>query len=116
MLRRFDETVTKLCPLPCAIRQVRSPEYPERSIRTGSGVTSLDFSQIHPTLLAVGMYDGTIAIYDTARETEVSLPRQELRSYCTVRMPQCSWVQVSPWHAVDGVELLGKHFTGARTS
>lgn len=35
-------------------------------------MTSLDFAERHPTLLAVGMYDGTIAIYDTAREGEVS--------------------------------------------
>lgn len=36
-------------------------------------MTSLDFAKRHPTLLAVGMYDGTTAIYDTAREGEVSL-------------------------------------------
>jgi dynein intermediate chain 4, axonemal len=35
--------------------------------RTASGVTSLDFSARHPSLLAVGMYSGAIAIYDTAR-------------------------------------------------
>lgn len=51
--------------------QVRNPEYPERTIGTHSSVTSLDFSERHPTLLAVGMYDGTTAIYDTAREGEV---------------------------------------------
>ncbi|CAM9549894.1 unnamed protein product, partial [Discosporangium mesarthrocarpum] len=49
---------------------VRNPEYPERVVRTHSSVTSLDFSERHPNLLAVGMYDGTIAIYDTAREGE----------------------------------------------
>lgn len=59
-------------PPPHARDQVRNPEYPERTIRTHSSVTSLDFSERHPTLLAVGMYDGTIAIYDTAREGEVS--------------------------------------------
>ncbi|CAM9671503.1 unnamed protein product, partial [Ectocarpus sp. 4 AP-2014] len=51
---------------------VRNPEYPERTIHTQSSVTSLDFAERHPTLLAVGMYDGTIAIYDTAREGEHS--------------------------------------------
>ncbi|CAM9505909.1 unnamed protein product [Scytosiphon promiscuus] len=49
---------------------VRNPEYPERTIHTHSSVTSLDFAERHPTLLAVGMYDGTIGIYDTAREGE----------------------------------------------
>ncbi|CAM9678749.1 unnamed protein product [Chrysoparadoxa australica] len=46
---------------------VRNPLYPELVIDTQSSVTSLDFSERHPNLLAVGMYDGTIAIYDTAR-------------------------------------------------
>ncbi|CAN0363073.1 unnamed protein product, partial [Laminaria digitata] len=49
---------------------VRNPEHPERTIKTHSSVTSLDFAERHPTLLAVGMYDGTTAIYDTAREGE----------------------------------------------
>ncbi|CAN0411034.1 unnamed protein product, partial [Hapterophycus canaliculatus] len=52
---------------------VRNPEYPERTIHTHSSVTSLDFAERHPTLLAAGMYDGTIAIYDTAREGEVRI-------------------------------------------
>lgn len=59
--------------LICGSGKVRNPEYPERTIRTHSSVTSLDFSERHPTLLAVGMYDGTTAIYDTAREGEVSV-------------------------------------------
>lgn len=29
-----------------------------------AGVTSLDFSQRNPHMLAVGMHDGTIALYD----------------------------------------------------
>lgn len=60
----------------CVCRgQVRNPEHPERTIRTHSSVTSLDFAERHPTLLAVGMYDGTTAIYDTAREGEVRTRR-----------------------------------------
>lgn len=65
---------------------MRNPEYPERTIHTQSSVTSLDFAERHPTLLAVGMYDGTIAIYDTAREGEVSFQVQV--STCEVQMNQ----------------------------
>lgn len=55
----------------CLGPKVRNPEHPERTIHTHASVNSLDFSGRHPALLAVGMYDGTIAIYDTAREGEV---------------------------------------------
>jgi WD40 repeat protein len=35
-----------------------------------SGVTALDFSLAHPNLLAVGFYDGTVAIYDMRKDTD----------------------------------------------
>lgn len=41
---------------------LKNPEYPERVYTFEAGVTSLDFSQAHPNLLAVGLYDGTVAI------------------------------------------------------
>jgi hypothetical protein len=31
---------------------------------TRSGVTALDFSRHQPSVLAVGLYDGTVAMYD----------------------------------------------------
>eukprot|EP00002_Diphylleia_rotans_P031932 TRINITY_DN6660_c0_g1_i3.p1 TRINITY_DN6660_c0_g1~~TRINITY_DN6660_c0_g1_i3.p1 ORF type:complete len:353 (+),score=64.46 TRINITY_DN6660_c0_g1_i3:171-1229(+) len=46
---------------------LKNPVYPERIIHTTSGVTSVDFSSTHPNLLAVGMYDGTVAIFDVRR-------------------------------------------------
>ncbi|CAM9285758.1 unnamed protein product, partial [Phaeothamnion confervicola] len=50
---------------------LRNPDFPEKCIATPSGVTAIDFSQAHPNLLAVGMYTGAIAIYDTAKEKEL---------------------------------------------
>lgn len=35
-----------------------------RSFETRSGVTALDFSRYQPNILAVGLYDGTVAVYD----------------------------------------------------
>lgn len=39
-------------------------QWPERVFHSHSCVTSLDFSANNPNQLAVGMFDGTIAIYD----------------------------------------------------
>ena len=43
---------------------LKNPQYPEFMIRTECGVTALDFSASNGNLLAVGMYNGTVAIYD----------------------------------------------------
>jgi dynein intermediate chain 1 len=40
---------------------VRFPEY---VFATDSGVMSVDFHPQHASLLAVGLYDGTVAVYD----------------------------------------------------
>lgn len=47
---------------------LRNPVYPERVLSMGSGCTSLDFSRATPQLLAVGLHDGTVAIYDVRRD------------------------------------------------
>jgi hypothetical protein len=43
---------------------LKNPEQPERVIHVRSSVTSVDFCASSPNLLAVGMYDGSVAIYD----------------------------------------------------
>ena len=47
-----------------AVWSLRNPEYPEHIIKCKTGVTSMDFSSVHFNLLAVGMYDGAVSIYD----------------------------------------------------
>ncbi|XP_030280897.1 WD repeat-containing protein 78-like isoform X2 [Sparus aurata] len=47
---------------------LKNPMWPERVFHCDSWVTSLDFSAINPSQLAVGMYDGTLAIYDVQRQ------------------------------------------------
>jgi WD40 repeat protein len=49
---------------------LKNPEYPERVLRMSSGVTAIDFSTSHPNMLAVGFYDGTVAIYDIRKDTD----------------------------------------------
>lgn len=43
---------------------LKNTAFPEFSFTTGSGVMSIDFHPQHPALLAVGLYDGTVAVYD----------------------------------------------------
>jgi WD40 repeat protein len=44
-----------------------NPEFPQQTLRTKAGVTAIDFSVEHPNLLAAGLYDGTICIYDAKK-------------------------------------------------
>ena len=43
---------------------IKNPTWPEYSYSTDSGVMCLDFHPNHPALLAVGLYDGTVMVYD----------------------------------------------------
>jgi WD40 repeat protein len=53
---------------------LRNPHHPERIINVSSGVTALAFSNHHPNLLAVGLVDGSISIFDVHKEDEVLEP------------------------------------------
>jgi WD40 repeat protein len=52
-----------------ALWSISNPEYPQALLKTpdGVGVTAIDFSTQHPNLLAAGLYDGSIAVYDVKR-------------------------------------------------
>jgi len=52
---------------------LKNPEFPERMYRLASAVTALDFSSSSPSLLAVGLRDGTIAIYNVKYTTASAL-------------------------------------------
>lgn len=43
---------------------IKNTNHPEYSFNTESGVMSLDFHPSSPALLAVGLYDGTVLVYD----------------------------------------------------
>lgn len=56
---------------------LKNPTFPAKVIDTKFGVTSLDFCTEHPHLLAVGLYDGSVAIYDIRdKEDKPSLESQ----------------------------------------
>jgi len=43
---------------------LKNTSFPEYVIETDSGVMSLDFHPTHSSLLCVGLYDGTVCVYD----------------------------------------------------
>ena len=47
-----------------ALWSLKNPGYPLWSFFTSSGVTAVDFSVQSPNMLAVGLYNGTLAVYD----------------------------------------------------
>ena len=47
-----------------ALWSLKNPGYPLWSFPTPSGVTAVDFSVYNPNMLAVGLYNGTLAVHD----------------------------------------------------
>ena len=46
---------------------LKNPSFPEYTFYCDSGVMCCDFHPDHPSLLAVGLYDGSIQVSDLAR-------------------------------------------------
>lgn len=47
-----------------SIFSMKNPLNPHFSFDTVSGIMAMDFSEDHPSLLCVGFYDGSVAVYD----------------------------------------------------
>ena len=89
---------------------IRNPAHPEKVIKTPSGVTSIDFSTAHPNMIAVGMYNGTVAVYDVRKEVDYDVPVLESGSMPQKHMDpvwDCKWVDKGP-------ERGGKRVRGAK--
>ena len=52
---------------------LKNPEFPERFYKTEAGVTSVAFSQKHANILAVGLFNGNIHIFDVRKNDSISL-------------------------------------------
>ncbi len=50
---------------------LKNPSYPEIIYYTDSGVMSLDIHNDYPNLIAVGFYDGTVSVYNTAESSQL---------------------------------------------
>ena len=52
---------------------LKNPEFPERFYKTEAGVTALAFAQKHANLLAVGLFNGNILVFDVRNNNTTSL-------------------------------------------
>ena len=74
---------------------LRNPGYPERVASLQSGCTSISFSATNPHLLAAGLHDGTVNIYDVRQETLKPTPVFDSRSLNNAHAEPvwtCAWV------------------------
>lgn len=51
------------------VYSLKNPSFPEVTYTTESGVMCLDFHPEHPYLIAVGFYDGSVAVYNLREKT-----------------------------------------------
>ncbi|CAM5162488.1 unnamed protein product [Natator depressus] len=73
---------------------LKNPMWPERIYQCDHGVTALDFSLANPNLLAVGMYSGTVAIYNVqTRNTTALLDSSESFDKHIGPVWQLKWIE-----------------------
>lgn len=81
---------------------LKNPEYPERVVRMDSGVTSIAFSIEQPFLLAAGLYDGTVAIFDVRkRDSKPILESDRENGKHADAVWQVKWVLKGGDHPVE---------------
>ncbi|XP_037621977.1 dynein intermediate chain 4, axonemal-like [Sebastes umbrosus] len=73
---------------------LKNPTWPERVFNCHSRVTCLDFSASNPGQLAVGMYDGTVAIYNVqSRDNVTCIDSSECPIKHLLPVWQVSWAK-----------------------
>lgn len=53
---------------------IRNPAFPEKFYKVSSVVTTIDFASQKPQMLAVGLMDGRVLVYDTSSQHDSSVP------------------------------------------
>jgi len=59
---------------------LKNPSFPEYTFSCPSGVMSLDFHPDHPSLLAVGLHDGSVSVFDIRLSQERPIYQSNLRT------------------------------------
>ncbi|XP_064928011.1 dynein axonemal intermediate chain 4 isoform X2 [Columba livia] len=82
---------------------LKNPMWPERIFQCKHGVTALDFSLRSPNLLAVGMYNGSVAIYNvqSCKDAAIMDSSQSLNKH-TGPIWQLRWVEQASCETEDG--------------
>ena len=76
--------------------------YSCRVFHSEVGVTAMDFSLTNPNLLAVGLYDGTIAVYNVkVSDSDPVLDTFECNQRHTAPVWQLKWIQKEKGKGMD---------------
>ncbi|CAJ0914802.1 unnamed protein product [Ranitomeya imitator] len=86
---------------------LKNTTWPERIYKSESGVTALDFSALSPNLLAVGMYNGTVAIFNVqSKENVPVLDSSDNLHKHTCPVWQVKWIEQDSGLGDDKGEIL----------
>uniref|UniRef100_A0A673B9M4 Dynein axonemal intermediate chain 4 n=1 Tax=Sphaeramia orbicularis TaxID=375764 RepID=A0A673B9M4_9TELE len=84
---------------------LKNPTWPERFFHCDSAVTTLDFSTNNPSHLAVGMHNGTIAVYNVQSQNNQT---DFLIYICAVSVQTSTWTQVWQKWTLEELSLTGE--------
>merc|ERR1712182_146630 len=59
---------------------LKNTRYPEYVFNTDAGVCCLDWHPLHPALLAVGLYDGQVVVFDVRTRTKKPIYASTVRT------------------------------------
>jgi WD40 repeat protein len=88
---------------------LKSPKFPERIIRTPSGIMSCQFSQVNPNIIAVGCYDGVVAIYDVRqRENKPVADSREVEGRHIDIVWETQWISMEKGESLVSIGADGR--------
>jgi len=86
----FSKAATKTGAI--MLWSLKNPDFPEHVIECRSGVMSLAFSHTHPNLLAVGLYEGSVCLYDIGRRDKKPFLESDYQQKHTAPVWELRWV------------------------
>ncbi|XP_050403296.1 dynein axonemal intermediate chain 4 isoform X1 [Patella vulgata] len=96
---------------------LKNPEFPERVFTCKEGVTAVDFSTANPNLLAVGFYDGSVAIYNVKSNLDEPIVESvECQGKHTAPVWQVKWIEKERGSGEEGTEVIISVSTDGRVT
>jgi dynein intermediate chain 1 len=70
---------------------LKNPSFPEMIFNVESGVMCIDFHPKHPNMLAVGLYDGSVMVYNVQNQSDSPIYRSAKHGRHTDPVWQVQW-------------------------
>ncbi|XP_053395238.1 dynein axonemal intermediate chain 4-like isoform X2 [Mercenaria mercenaria] len=94
---------------------LKNPEFPERVYTCKEGVTAADFSRVNPSLLAVGLYDGSVAVFNVRQSADEPILDSFLSpGKHTAPVWQIKWIEKERGSGEESAEVLVSISTDGR--